>query len=206
MNYFIFTYPQVLPKYTIGHGATEDISVLNPGPPVDLPPGNIAYKPANYDIYAADPAQRAMLIEVATEGNTAVQIFTACPNLKNEIIAQVKSLRQDALAATVKNAGVLAVYDENYKAAVACIENTGDTTVMKDGQSATLYLTGFGAQFGMTSAQFAAYIIGENRRVNPPAYQIEQEYLRLCYAFIPTCQDVALVLAAPADFGRFCGP
>jgi hypothetical protein len=149
-----------------------------------------------------DPGRR---VEVWSGGSALdSEVLTACPYLKADIIAKVKAIRATALGQAVKNAGVLAVYDENYTAAVAY--QAGRTTeIMKDGKTASDYLAGFGSKFGMSAAQFAAYIVGENRRVNPTSYNIEQEYLRLVYSVVPGVQFIESLLNIPAAYRAFCG-
>lgn len=83
MNYQLFTYPQVAPKYITVNGAVGPKTVLNAGPAVTLPTGTLIYKPANYDIYAADPAQRTSLYETTGDGNVSADIFAGCPGLRN---------------------------------------------------------------------------------------------------------------------------
>lgn len=83
MNYQLFTYPQVTPKYITVNGATGPKTVLNAGPAVTLPSGILVYKPANYDIYAADPAQRTILYETTGDGSASADIFASCPGLRD---------------------------------------------------------------------------------------------------------------------------
>jgi len=136
---------------------------------------------------------------------TDAEVLAACPYLKPSVVADIKDTRATALGLAVKNAGVLAVYDENYRAAVAHLNGLGSAEIMKDGKTATVYLTGFGQKFGMTADYFAQYIINENRRVNPTSYAIEQEYLRLAYTVIPGMQFVESLLNLPAAYREFCG-
>ena len=99
---------------------------------------------------------------------------------------------------------MLAVYSENYLASVAYLAGNGATTVMKDGHTASDYLTGFGARLGMTAGQFAAYIVGETRRVGPTAYEVEDESLRLGYGVIPAETSIDELLDLPNQYGRYC--
>lgn len=136
---------------------------------------------------------------------TAAAVLAACPNLRATVISQIKAIRKTALAQLAIDSGVSAVYAENYAAATAYKSGQGASTIMKDGQTAANYLTGFGAQLGMSAGQFADYIIAENRRVGPTAYQVEQEYLRLAYTAIPQDSDIDRLLAYPDEYRRFCG-
>lgn len=91
MNYLIFTYPQVSPRFHVVHGALADQTVPNPGPPVILPPGNLVYRPADYDIYAAAATQRTMILETTAAGASSADIFTACPRLRDWKASQIRS-------------------------------------------------------------------------------------------------------------------
>lgn len=126
------------------------------------------------------------------------------PRLKATVIDEIKAIRKMALAQVAVDAGVLAVYDENYRASQAYKAGAGATTIMRNGMTAEAYLAGMSAQMGMTPAAFADYILAENLKT-ASAYQVEQEYLRLAYSVIPASADIAAILAAPAAFRAFCG-
>lgn len=205
MPYSIRIREQIIPRYIVREGPYGLISRDNPGPEYTTPPTSSATIYSDLSgIYDADPGRRVELFEDAAGTAIDVEIFTACPYLKVSIIDQVKQIRAQALDKIAKCAGVLALYDENYKAACAFDEGFSGE-IMKDGKTAVEYLTGLGSRLGMTAQQFAAYIISENRRVNPTAYAVEQEYLRLAYAVIPALTKVADVLSTPAEYRRFCG-
>jgi hypothetical protein len=91
MNYRIFTYPQVSPQYIVAHGAIGEETVLNPGGPVELPPGTPVYKPGNYNIYAADSAQRTILYADPAGTATSAEIFNACPGCRNWRADQIRN-------------------------------------------------------------------------------------------------------------------
>lgn len=128
--------------------------------------------------------------------------------LKATAKALVKSIRNAALAKFVANAGVAGVYDVNYDAAVAYDANN-TTLVLRNGKTSGGHCTEFGALLGMTAAQFATYIIAENRQTSPTKrcavlmHEIEGEYLRLYYSAIDAMLDAA-VIAAPAAYQAFC--
>lgn len=124
------------------------------------------------------------------------------------ILAQIKSIRNIALAKFVANAGVGGVYDVNYEAAIAY--DAGNTTlVLRNGKTSGTHCTEFGTLLGMTAAQFAAYIIAENRQTTPTKrcavlmHEIEGEYLRLYCSAIAAMTD-ADAIAAPAAYQAFC--
>lgn len=167
--------------------------------------GKEVCRPASYSPYSIDPARRTRVFTDNAGIASDVAVLAACPELRADIIAEVQNIRATALEKATKNSGVYAVYDENYQASVAYVEGKGDLTEMRNGMTATQYLTGFGARLGMTAAQFAAYIIAENKRIGPTAYQVEDEYLRLAYGVIPNETSVAKLLAYPTDYRRFCG-
>ena len=202
-GYTLFVRDQVTP-------ATITVNGVN-GPEVRPNRGPIPAYPVTFsgqvctaaDIYSPDAASRTEVWLDAAGTATAAEVLTACPGLKAQVAEQLKTIRQLALDKVARSPGVLAVYDENYRAAQAYQAGAGDTTIMKDGRTATAYLAGFGARLGMTAGQFAAYIVSENQRVAPTA--IEDEYLRLVYGLIPTLQDVDILLGLPDSFRRFCG-
>jgi hypothetical protein len=99
-----------------------------------------------------------------------------------DAIIKVKGIRGNTLSLFQKKSpGVTAVYANNIDAAIQFTNN--DATLMPTGQTPTAYLTGMGAHMGMTAAQFAAYIIGENIRLGAPnqtppsAYDVECQYI-----------------------------
>lgn len=207
-GYTLFVRPQVTPAYIVVNGAYGPQSRPNPGPPVIQPAtfNAMLYQPTDYDPYSADPVKRTQLWDDTAGTATSAAILSACPGLKAKITAEVLQVRKDALAKiTTDNAGVLGMYDANYAAAQAVIAGTGTTTLAKDGRTATVYLTAFGARLGMTAPVFANWIIAENQRVGTAASRVEDEYLRITYGVIPATSDVATILALPAQFRGFSG-
>lgn len=102
-------------------------------------------------------------------------------DLKKKALAEIKELRRTGLDRAALSPGILAIYESNYEAAVAY--KAGDIkTILKNGMEAEAYLAGFGSKLNMTATQFADYIIAENRRVGPTAYDVERMYLALTYA------------------------
>lgn len=132
--------------------------------------------------------------------------------VKTQALAEIKAIRSMGLDKAAISSGVLAMYDANYAASVELLEGRGDT-VMKNGITAEVYLTGFGGRLGMTGIQFAQYIIDENRRVGPTVYEIEKRYLALTYGgdipqgiypvSVLTTQEQ--VEAAVTAFRTYCG-
>lgn len=204
-GYTVIVRDQVTPQYIQVQRADGLKTVPNPGP-VPVYPATARKKIcAAADIYSADQLQRSEVWEDSAGTATSAAVLAACPNLRAEITVQIKDIRKTALAKLTVDSGVSAVYAENYAAAVAYKAGAGASTTMKDGQTAANYLTGFGAQLGMSAGQFADYIIAENRRIGPTAYQVEQEYLHLAYTAIPQETDIDRLLAYPDDYRRFCG-
>jgi hypothetical protein len=132
--------------------------------------------------------------------------------VKTLAIRDIKELRRQGLDLSAVSSGILAIYMANYEASVNLLEGNGSYTI-KNGMTSEVYLTGFGANLGMSAIQFANYIVSENHRVGPSAYAIEKRYLALCYAgeaaagitpinYLPT---VTAVLTAVEDFRAFCG-
>lgn len=122
--------------------------------------------------------------------------------------ASIKAIRNAALAKFVANAGVGGVYDVNYEAAVA--HDAGNTTLLlRNGKTSGEHCTELGTLLGMTAAQFATYIIAENRQVTPTKrcavlmHEIEVEYLRLYYSAVAAMTDLNAI-AAPAAYQTFC--
>jgi hypothetical protein len=135
------------------------------------------------------------------------EMILGFPALKPSMITQVEQIRATALArSTTTNTGVMAVWEQNYQAAVARLNGLQDATLMKNGMTAEEYLTGLGAQIGMNSLQFAQYVINESINLAPKAYEIEQEYLRLKYQVIPNTQSVFQLMTIPIDYQTFCAP
>lgn len=204
-GYTIIIREQITPKTILVQGVGKMESALNPGP-VPIYPAivtRLVYKPINADLYSADPVQRTELWEGGSDTDAAA--LAACPGLKAKIVADIREIRKQALAQLTIDSGVSAVYAENYDAAQAYKSGAGASKIMKDGQTAANYLTGFGKELGMSAGQFADYIIAENRRVGPTAYQVEQEYLRLAYGVIPAETSIDRLLAYPDDYRRFTG-
>lgn len=162
-------------------------------------------RPAGYSPFVTDPAHRTRVFTDSAGITTDSEILAACPNLRAKILAEIQTIRAQALELSTHNSGVAAVYEENYQAAVAVDAGEGDRVEMKNGKTASQYLAGFGARLGMSAPQFAAYVIAENKRVGPTLYQVEDEYLRLAYGIIPAETSVARLLAYPDTYRRFCG-
>jgi hypothetical protein len=166
-----------------------------------------AWQPPCYYIYSTDTSCRTELWEDSTGTATYGEIITACPALKPQMITQVEQIRATALGRSVTtNTGVMAVYQENYQAAVARLNGQQDIVLMKNNMTAEEYLTGLGSQIGMDSLQFAQYVIAESISLAPKAYEIEQEYLRLKYQVIPNTTSVAELMLIPVTFQTFSAP
>ena len=100
--------------------------------------------------------------------------------VKTKALGQIQTIRQNGLNLAALSAGVLAIYQANYNAAVAYLAGN-ITQVTPNGMNVTDYLTGFGAKLGMNATQFANYIINSNATVGATAYQVESRYLALTY-------------------------
>jgi hypothetical protein len=100
--------------------------------------------------------------------------------VKTDAITEIKSIRRQGLDLAALSAGILAIYDANYAASVDFLNGAPDVQT-KNGMTAEEYLTGFGGRLNMTATQFAEYIVAENLRVGPTAYDVEKRYLALCY-------------------------
>lgn len=120
-----------------------------------------------------------------------------------EFVAEAKALRRACLDSHAKSAGVSAVYAENLTAAQAQQAGAGATTAMRNGQTATAYLETLGAPLGMDATVFAAYIVGENASAAIKAAEVEAEYMRLAYAYLPTATTVDSQ-AAVNSFRTYC--
>jgi hypothetical protein len=121
---------------------------------------------------------------------------------QDEMKRQIKYIRSSSLEKFTKNSGVSAVYSVNYEAA---IKGAGDNTyILPSGETPNQRLTTLGQYVGMTAAQFAAYIIAENRGDYPSSAagkkmaNIEQEYMRIYYS-LPLITDVIV-----DTFKAFC--
>ena len=123
--------------------------------------------------------------------------------LRKWAIAEVKRIRQSALDTFPKSSGVAEVYAENLRAAQAVAAGNGGTTTMRDGATANAYLATMAAGMGITAAQFSAYVIAENTAAATKAREIEAEYIRVAYSFIPTCSFEQVQTVADG-FRDFC--
>jgi hypothetical protein len=155
--------------------------------------------------------------------NWNVTKYGTCPTLtsldhlwlgiaKVNALSEIKDIRKQGLDKAALSAGILAIYNTNYEAAVEYLADR-PTTLMKNGMTAEAYLAGFGTKLNMTARQFATYIVAENLRVGPTVYDIEAYYLALAYggdatkgivpvAYLPT--ELA-VITAVSNFKSYCG-
>lgn len=96
-------------------------------------------------------------------------------------LVEIKELRQQGLDLAARSAGVYAIYEANYEAAIDFLNGQPDI-IMKSGMTPEQHLTGFGSKLNMTATQFATYVVNENLRVGPTVYDVEARYLALTYA------------------------
>lgn len=143
---------------------------------------------------------------VVTDEEYLALIAPSPSEAKVAAIEKVKELRRSSLDKFVKNSpGISRVYAENYFAATELQAGRPDT-MMVSGATATAYLLSIGQNFSMTAAQFATYIINENRGTVGLAIkvsEIEAEYVRLVYAAMPT-MTAEQVEQAVIDYTAFC--
>jgi len=207
-GYSIHVAPQI-PEFVTVNGPYGPETWPNTERPPVYPAtyGNLVCRPEPYSSFSADPAQRTRVFSDTAGTATDADVFAACPQLKNRISDEIKAIRKTALNRFVIDAGVLAVYQENYSAAATYKQPGGPLTIVKDGKTAEQYLSGLGSQMTppMTADQFADYILGENRRVGTTAYQVEQQYLWFVYTVIPTELYVDELLDLPNQYRRYCG-
>lgn len=207
-GFTLFVRPQVSPQHVTVQGATGPESRKNPGPAPAYPAtvGRLLFRPASFSIYSSSAASRTELWEDSSGTATDADILAALPGLRAKITDAVKEIRKEALSRiTTDNAAVLAIYDENYRAARAVMDGQGATTYTKDGRTATDYLTEFGARLGMAAGAYAAWLVSQNQQIGVVAGRVEDEYLRLAYGAIPAESSVARLLAYPDEYRRYCG-
>jgi len=123
--------------------------------------------------------------------------------LRKTALEQIKLQRQVALDSFSKSAGISAAYDENIKAAHATKAGAGGTTIMRDNSTAEAYLAKMASGMGITADQFADYVIAENAASAAKASEIEVEYVRLAYSFIPQC-TFEEVKTVNSEYVAFC--
>ena len=131
--------------------------------------------------------------------------------VKTQALLDVKDIRKCGLDKAALSPGILAIYDANYTASVNLLVGDPDVLV-KNGMTSVDYLTGFGSRLGMSAVTFANYIIAENHKVGPTAYQVEARYLALTYGgdaangIIPInyMTSVEQVQSAVANFITYC--
>jgi hypothetical protein len=147
------------------------------------------------------PDERFWKVTKNADGTVSVEPKDIA-TLRAKAIATVKAHRQSALDTFPKSTGVSEVYAENLRAAQAVAAGAGETTIMRDGTSAAAYLAGMAAGMGMSGAQFGAYVLAENTAAAIKAREIEAEYVRLVYTFIPACsfEQVQTVADGYRDF------
>lgn len=148
------------------------------------------------------PDERFWSITDAADGSLSAEPKDLA-DLRQTAIADVKRLRQSALDTFPRSTGVSEVYAENLRAAQALTSGGGATTIMRDGSTAEAYLGAMAAGMGITAAQFAAYVLAENTAAAVKAREIEAEYVRLAYTFIPGCSFEQVQLVADG-FRDFC--
>lgn len=108
-------------------------------------------------------------------------------DLRKQAIDQVKQQRQVALDTFPKSSGVSEVYAENLKAAQAVKDGSGGTVLMRDGSTAEAFLGHMAVGMGIPVAAFADYVLAQNTDAATKAREIEAEYVRLAYSYIPKC-------------------
>lgn len=140
----------------------------------------------------------------------AVSVPETLAEVKANAISSVKLIRKQTLDLFQKDSpGVARIYLANYDAATRF--QAGDSTPMATGQTPEAYLAGLGAPMGMSAAQFAAYIIGENTRLGAPgqtppsAYDVEAQYIN-AQVQVSSALDAGAVSAALESFRAFCAP
>lgn len=131
--------------------------------------------------------------------------------LQAKALLDIKDIRRQGLDKAAISPGILAIYNSNYEAAIEYLENR-PTTILKNGMTVENYLLGFCAKLNMTVIQFVNYIIAENKRVGPTAYEVEKRYLALAYGGdvangiypISMLNDEVAITAAVLDYYNYC--
>lgn len=208
---------QPFPLPTGGYGIGADGKIYPTGCPAGV--DGINYPAATGPLFSAEGRAEMGIIDVPTEQlqRPDERFFLVTDNgagglaveprdlgeLRKAAIEAVKTQRQTALDVFVKSPGVKSIYDENFEAARQHLAGAGSAFRLRTGQTASEYLAAKGASMGRTADEFAAYIIGENAAAAVKASEIEDEYLRLAYAFIPTCSFDQVQTVAD-DFRDYC--
>jgi hypothetical protein len=131
--------------------------------------------------------------------------------VKVKALAEIKLIRALGLDKAALSPGILAIYNQNYEAAMLFMEGK-ETEVLKTGMTVYDYLAGFGSRLGLSVAQFAGYIIGEYRAIGPTVFEVEKRYLALSYGgdienqIVPIgmYNNADLVQKAVDDYRAFC--
>lgn len=181
---------------------TRDLVIGEGDEAITIPSGSLqdAATRAQYDITEeADPVRADE--RFYWNGNTATPRDLA--DLRTTAISEIKLVRQQALDAVAKSAGVASTYAENLAAATAYKAGTGDTMLMRDGSTASAYLVAIASGMGYTVEAFADYVIAENSASATKSREIEAEYVRLVYTHIPTC-TFEQVKTIPSEYSAFC--
>jgi hypothetical protein len=123
-------------------------------------------------------------------------------DLRQVAADQVKQQRQVALDTFPKSSGVGEVYSENLKAAQAVKDGNGGTVIMRDGSTAEAFLGSMAVGMNIPVPAFADYVLAENATAATKAREVEAEYVRLVYSFIPACtfEQVQTVVDEYRDF------
>jgi hypothetical protein len=130
---------------------------------------------------------------------SAEELAAAITIKRQTASAEIKQLRSNALDKFTKNSsGVLMVYDVNVIAAKAFL--AGDTAPLRTGMTPEQHLA-MGANMGMTSEQFAYYILSENTRLGPSSWDVENKYLAalMAVSYGPT-ESIDTVVENYRDF------
>lgn len=152
--------------------------------------------------YQHRPDDRFYLVTPKPDGSFDAEP-RALADLRLAAIEEVKRIRQLALDSFPKSSGVSAVYDENVRAVTAYQAGAGDSVTMRDGTTATAYLTKMAVAMNVPVGSFVGYIVAENQAAATKAREIEVEYLRLVYVFIPACSFNQVKVLAK-EFSDYC--
>lgn len=90
MNYTIFLYPQVTPRYITVHGPTSDETVLNPGGNPGYPvEATLLYSPPDFDKYS-DGNRYQLLLDPHGKA-TSAEIFVTFPDIREPKAQEIRT-------------------------------------------------------------------------------------------------------------------
>jgi len=118
---------------------------------------------------------------------------------RDQLLARVSEIRLGFYDRTQKfSHGLGALFQENFRAAVSILYGDGKE-LMRTGHFADDYAEAFASDMGMTSKEWAGWIVEQNRKFTQKVFEVEREYLRMTYGSPSTVTEDKV-----NDYQAFC--